>query len=225
MKVSSNSALATFQPPQLDQELLGVGGLDLPLGHRREVGEELELVGAEVARPMIGHRERSEGESVGIVEDMTGVGADPRSIGHDRTVGEPRISGGVLHHELPRRLEDGVPAERHRARRLAAVESDAGLEPLAIGVDQAHDRHRHAERPRRESDDPVEALLGTAVEQRRAIERVEARALVVMHGRGQHRVEPSGRAGRTHGPGIKTGSFPLFGGSPTPIASEPVPEP
>jgi hypothetical protein len=85
-----------------------------------------------------------------------------------------------------------VTAERHVAGRLDGVEPEAGLEPLAVRVDQAHQRDRHAEQPAGEPCDPVEALLRRRVEHVQRMQGAQAGRFVDGNGRGRHRISPFG---------------------------------
>ena len=62
------------------------------------------------------------------------------------------------------------------------------LEPLAVAVDQGDRRHRNAADAGRDADQIVEALLRRAVQDVEAVQRVQARFLVVGLRRRAHAV-------------------------------------
>ena len=73
------------------------------------------------------------------------------------------VGAGVLHDQrLPG--QQGVAAEGDVAWGLGGREALAGLEPLAVCIDQADQRHRDAELLLGLAHDAVEALLGWCVE-------------------------------------------------------------
>src|SRR5205823_4241779 len=69
---------------------------------------------------------------------------------------------------------DRVAAEGERARRFAAVEPDARLEPLAFAVDQRHQRDRRVEGGRSEPGEAVEAVFLRRVEHAEGVHGLDA---------------------------------------------------
>ena len=66
-----------------------------------------------------------------------GVKPDVRTVRDQRVSDEPRVRGCVLHREQIR-LQNGVGGKGDVARGLCQVQSDPRLEPVAVGVHQAH---------------------------------------------------------------------------------------
>ena len=64
-------------------------------------------------------------------------------------------------------------AEGLLAGRLGCVQAHAGLEPLAVGVDQADQRDGDAELLGGELDDAIEAFLGRRVQDEQLSQRLE----------------------------------------------------
>ena len=99
---------------------------------------------------------------------------------HQRVVAEARIQQGVGHDEQVG-LVDGVGAERDVARRLRHVHPDPRLEPLAVAVDEADERHRGAADLGRQQREIVEALLRFGVEDPVATQRRQTVCLTRAH--------------------------------------------
>jgi hypothetical protein len=76
-------------------------------------------------------------------ERDAGVEADEGFAGHHRVIGESRIFVGVrdFHERL---FGDGVPAERPFAGHFRNSQSLMRLQPLTVGVEKGHRRHRCA---------------------------------------------------------------------------------
>ncbi|MNS89239.1 hypothetical protein D3C72_1232450 [compost metagenome] len=123
--------------------------------------------------------------AVAAAQDVPRVEAHPRLARHERVVGEARIGSGVGHHEGGV-LEDRMAANRRMARNLAPRHAHAGLEPLAVGVDQADAGHRHAEDPARQPCEAVEALFGGRVQDGERAQGAQAGSFVGRQGRGLH---------------------------------------
>ena len=98
----------------------------LPLGQRQRLGSE--------------YAQRAQHGAVGEHEGSPGVEPDMGRAHDHRVIGEPGIDARVVH--LDHRGVAGLDAfaERQLARRLGQVEAVARLEPLPVGVDEAHRR-------------------------------------------------------------------------------------
>ena len=88
-------------------------------------------------------------------------------------------------------------AERQIAMRLRRRHAMARLEPLAVAVDQADERDRHAESVGGEAGEAVEALLGRRIEQPKPLHRLNPLLFVG----GQRRALPA--AGLAQDPGAR----------------------
>jgi hypothetical protein len=140
-------------------------------------GERPPLIRPEAARPAVDHAQRAERLAARRHQRRAGVEADVGLGDEQGIVGEARIGSGVRHDEQTA-LEDGVPAERHRARRLGEICADARLEPLAMLVDERQQRDRRLADERRQRRQIVERLLGRGIEDVVTAERLEAARLV-----------------------------------------------
>ena len=76
---------------------------------------------------------------------------------------EAIVGAGILHDQHPVG-QDGVSAERQFARRLAGLQPDLGLEPLAMAVDKRDVGDGYLKEFGRQAGDPVEAILGPSIE-------------------------------------------------------------
>ena len=126
----------------------------------------------------VDHAQRAHDLAAGQLQRGAGVEADVGRAGDERVVVEALVEQGVLHDEDLAGLHDGVAAERRFAVGLADVQADARLEPLAPGVDQAHQHDGHVELLGGEARHAVEALLGRGVEDQHLAQGVQP-ALVV----------------------------------------------
>ena len=190
------------------QPVLGVAALghlapELELGDdgAGEVPERGDLGVADPAGHPVAHAQRPDAVAVRRRERGAGVEPDARRSRHERVVGEPGVGPGVLDHERRAGPDDPV-AEGDLPVRLAHVEPDRRLEPLAVGVEERDERGRHVEQGGREPDGPVERLLGRRVEDGVAVERGEAGGLAAGRPR-----DPSGSGrGSARGGGRRSGA-------------------
>ena len=190
------------------QVALGAGACARLALHRDELPAQLEprddLVRQDLehlreqrrqrARHVVDHAERAERVAVAVDQRCACVEADLRLRDDERVVAEAIVGEGVPddHHLVG---PDGVVAERDVARRGFDVESDAGLEPLAVGVEQRQQRDRRVADERGQPDDLVEFAFGRRVHDGVARERTLALELHLGrlrrrdHGRRQQRAE------------------------------------
>lgn len=140
------------------------------------------------ARDVVDHAQAAEHLPVGRADGRAGVKSQVWLAGHERVGAGARVACEV------RYLQDAGFGQHELAHRavevgLAGRKACAGLEPLAVAVDQADKRHRYGAEAAREMDDVVEAAFGRGVED---VERGE---------RGQPRVllDPDGTRDLVHG--------------------------
>jgi hypothetical protein len=134
-------------------------------------------VRVELARQPVHHAQRAHRVAVRGHERRARVEADVL-LGHQRVLREARVRLRVVDHEEPL-VEDGVRAERDLARRLGHRHADAGLEPLPVRVDQAHEGDGRAADLGGQAGQAVELVLGGRVEDAVLAQRLEAIGLVV----------------------------------------------
>lgn len=164
----------------VEHHLAALSG-ELLLDQRGQVGEDLTLGVIELAGLAVDDAEGAHRHAVRTVHDVPGVEADVGVAGDQRVLGEPIIGTGIGHdHRVGGLIDDRVGAERDVPRRLRRGEPELRLEPLAILIDQAHQRDGHVEHGRGEPDDPVEPLLRVRVEQPDGVQRLQSAGLVSM---------------------------------------------
>ena len=158
-------------------------GAQLELEHdlARQAAQRFALLQAERAGDVVDHAQRAEREPLGGDERGAGVEPDRRVGRGERVVGETGVGQRVRHHQEVG-VEDGVGAEGEPARGFGRREAHAGLEPLALGVDQAHERDRRVADLRREPGQVVERGLRRAVEHVECVQCGEALGFVVGFG-------------------------------------------
>lgn len=133
---------------------------------RSQGGKRLQcprgVFGRKRSRLVIEHAERTD-PGAGHRHWHPGIEADVLLARDQGIGGETRIERGVGHHHGIVAGSDGMGAERDAGWRLRLVETDARLEPLAIAVDQAHQRDRRFGDCRRKTGDTVEVRIGRRV--------------------------------------------------------------
>ena len=157
-RVVDDRAQARLALPQAAGGLREPQGGQLVLGPAGEVVQARELLLVERPRRPVDEAQGPHRPAVGQ-QGPPRVEAHARLARHPGVVREALVARRVGDDERPL-AQDRVGAERHRARRLGHVDADAGLEPLAVGVDERHERDRDAEERRGHARDAVEALLG-----------------------------------------------------------------
>ena len=93
-------------------------------------------------------------------------------------VRQARVARRVLHFHQGVRIPDGVVAEGDVARGLRQFEAGAGLEPLAVAVDQRDQGDGRIAQHRGEPDDIVVGRFGQGVEDAVGVEFALARVFV-----------------------------------------------
>ncbi len=151
----------------------------------RERFERVGLHRRQPAGPRFGvdDAQHADRDAVRRREPRAGVETQVRRAGDERVVARARIAGQVLDDEQAGSREP-EPADRLRQRRLAGVEPDPRLEPLAIVGDEADERDRRGAEISREVDDVVEARFRRRVEDRVVGQRRDARRGRVVDRRG-----------------------------------------
>ncbi len=97
-------------------------------------------------------------------------------------------------------VQDCVSAEGDIAGCLPGFQAKAGLEPLAVFVDQGDQGDGDLERPPGDAGDPVKAFLGLGIQQFERTQCLQAFALCVRF------------CGFAHGRGLRVGSSGLWVG-------------
>lgn len=152
----------------------------------REERQRVELRGSQQPRNVVNHANCAERRAVDRAHGYARVEPNAWIAGHERIVGEPRISVRVLHDHRPG-LRKGVGAERVLARRLGYAETNTRLEPLAIVVDESHQGNRRSADGGGESRQIVELWLRRRIEYSRTANSLETRRLIRWNGRRAHR--------------------------------------
>ena len=139
----------------------------------RQHRQSIALRVAEAAWHAVDQAQRAYGVALGTDQRRSGIETHTALADDERVIGESRVGASVVddHHFG---AADGVVAEGDLARRLAHGQADARLEPLALAVDQAHQRYRHLEPARGQRGDLVECSLCFGVEHRVVDQRLEA---------------------------------------------------
>mmetsp|Transcript_59389 Transcript_59389/g.140279 ORF Transcript_59389/g.140279 Transcript_59389/m.140279 type:complete len:1259 (-) Transcript_59389:615-4391(-) len=140
-------------------------GLEPPCRRGGQVGQYLALQRRQLPRLAVDHAQRADAVTATQHHRCAGVEADAGPGADQRVVGKTRVGRGIGHLE-DRVVEDGAGAQGVLARRFVHRQADLGLEPLAVGVDQAEQRDRHAADDGRGLHQGIELLLGRGVQHR-----------------------------------------------------------
>lgn len=138
------------------------------------------------ARLAVHDAEGADRQSVGVEHRRARVEADAGGAGDVGVVAEAVVRPRVGHHHGFVGLQDGVRAERGIARRLRSLDAQPGLEPLAVGVDQRHRRHRRPADRGSDRDQVVEGGLRRGIQDVVTLQRAQALGFVVGLGGSQH---------------------------------------
>jgi hypothetical protein len=125
------------------------------------------------ARHTVDDAERADRHALRRPQRRAGVETDMRGAGHQGVGARARVGGEVRNHQQVR-LDQRMDAHRLAERRLAGAEADAGLEPLPLGADEAHERRRRIADQAGDLHDVVELGLRRGVENVVARESLEA---------------------------------------------------
>jgi len=152
--------------------------------HGRQVAQQRALFRVEHARNPVEDAEGTDAAAVRRAQRMAGVEARAE-FGHEGIAGEARVAHRVFDHHQTL-LQDGVGTEGVGAGALPEGQADAGLEPLALGVDQADQCDRHAEQARRHAGDAVESFFGGGIEDVQVAQGLQPMRFLLKQGRCQH---------------------------------------
>ena len=206
---AAQSILGAVGRIELLQQLAPVAAQLEQGGHL--VGQGLQrapLVLCQVARLAVEHAQRPEVVAALHLERDARVEADVGIIGHQRELLETRVGARVGDHEGLLLLGDRVGAEGQLARDLLLIDAQARLEPLALGVDERHQRNRRVADLRRQLGDLVELRFPGRIENLEAKQLLEPLVLIRRYGKGAQS-EPASRAAREYRSGC--GGTPLAG--------------
>ncbi|RMS13743.1 hypothetical protein ALP75_205517 [Pseudomonas syringae pv. actinidiae] len=152
-----------------EQAILHQGG-----GLSRQCQQCKALLLGQDSRPDIDHTHGAQ-RMAGIVANRRAcIEPDVRRAEHQRALLEARVSGGIFHHQHIGRLQDGVRTECQVAVGFSDVKADAGLEPLALPVNQRNQGDRRIAQRGGEQHDIVEVLLGSAVQYLQVLKRQDS---------------------------------------------------
>jgi hypothetical protein len=130
----------------------------------RQGAQRFLLFEAQEPRATIDHTEGSQTESLPGPQRSSGIKSNARIARHQRIVRKSRITLGIGDNE-EFLLQNCVGAKGHIERRFCGLDSDARLEPLAVGVDQADQGDGRAANGRGQPREVIEALFRERVQQ------------------------------------------------------------
>ncbi len=123
-------------------------------------GRGFDMVGLRIDRA-----QRAEHLRLGNPQRHPNVEAHVRSAGDQWVAREARVLVGVLHHQFMPAAHDRV-AEGDIARGFLGIEADAGLEPLAVVIEQRDEADGHTDEAARHPHDAVKHRIGRRVHDR-----------------------------------------------------------
>lgn len=153
----------------------------------RQVVQHLRFLPAHFARFRVEGAQGADRQPGGSADRHPGVEADVGRTVDQRVVAEALILRRVVHHQRPRHA-DRMRAERVLARGLLRLQPDARLEPLAVGIHQREQGHRHIQQAAGQPGDAVEHRLGRGVQQGQGVEQRQAVQFVGRQRGGGHSV-------------------------------------
>lgn len=125
--------------------------------------QELPLSLVQFARPAVDEAQCSELVSLDIAQRLPGVKLNFRIAGRQRIIDKALIPRRIWHEEYIG-LQDGVAAKGNVARGIGGIQTDARLEPLALGVHQTDQSDGHVEQFLSDPGDAVKTLFSRRVE-------------------------------------------------------------
>ena len=156
----------------LAQGLFGQAHLHRPRSGARELGQDLAFLGVQAAGLPVNHAQCPDALTGAQAYRRACIEADVRLTQHQRVVGEARIERGIAHLKQLVAL-DGMCAKRPVPWRLRRIrQTEPGLEPLAIVVNQADQRNRRFAQLRGGRNQRVKNVFGRAVEY---LQRIQSR--------------------------------------------------
>ena len=171
-----------------DIAAIALAALHDPHRGLREALQRRALPLVEAARHAIDDAERTDARPVREGQRNPRIETDVGRAGHQRVVGEARVSRRVLDLEqvVP---EQGMRAEGQLPRRLLhALQTQIGLEPLAVRVDEADERDGRAAHGGGRTNHRVQLRLRRRIEHAKRTQGRQALRLVVREAGGRHGV-------------------------------------
>ena len=136
--------------------------------------QRLDLLPRQLSRLPVHHAERPDGQAAGRGHQRHPcIETDVRTAGDQGVPGKPGVHRRIRHDEQVC-LREGVRGKGGIARSLRDVQPDPRLEPVAVRVHQAHQRHRGLADLGSQTGQVVEGFLGWRVEDVVSSQRLES---------------------------------------------------
>ncbi len=134
-------------------------GVQLVHGLVPKIHKRLQVGRRHLPQSTIEDVQRADSVSIRSGKRLPGIEADSGRIGDERIIDEARVEPRVGNDQWVGPLKR-VGTKGHATRRLGRHQSLAGLKPLSVDIDEAHERNRHVEKPLGDPRDAIKALLG-----------------------------------------------------------------
>ncbi len=154
-----------------------------------KVAHRLTFAVGQLTRRGIVHTERADPAAIGRMQSNARIKTHKRIAGYGRIIEKALIGVRILHVENIVG-QNGVTAERNVARPFKIRRSDAPLEPLAIRVDQGHQRTAHAKHPLSDAQQCINMRIRWRIQQLHGAERGQTLLFICRYGRLYHCSSP-----------------------------------
>ena len=145
------------------QRLVLAAQLQLRHGLAGQALQGVALDGVQGAWLGVHHHQRAQGKTVGRDQRRAGIKTDVRRPQHQRVVFEERVLARIGHLDHLAPAIEPVRAKGHGAVGLGHGHAHCRLEPLAPGIDEVDQRHRHGAHLRSQTGQLVKGLFGRGV--------------------------------------------------------------
>ena len=156
----------------------GPPSLQRPGRSHSQIAHDLALLVVQLAWLAVNHAQGANAVTVAQHNGLTGIKTNIGLRGHQRVVIKARVLRGVRHlKQLV--IQNGVGAKRQvTGRFMHPRQANIGLEPLALGVNQADERNGHPAHQRGHPDQRIKLGFGRTVQHIQLLECRQAGRLI-----------------------------------------------
>ena len=145
--------------------------------HSRQIAQRRQIPVTKASRHGVDQTKRPDLVAIRTLERHAGVEPDAGPARHQRIVGKTRVFAGIFDDKRAL-VQNRVATKRDAARRLGGLKPLPRFEPLALMVNQRHQRRFYAKQSDGQASQAVKTFLRRTVEQSQVLQLVHARRLV-----------------------------------------------